>query len=351
MKRNILLLLTVTTIGIICLEYFASFKINELIKRNGYTKELIEFYDHYYKELHHLGRLNEADSQNPSSLIFEQVGDGSSVVIVQGDSWAKQYRTDESKEYLKRFIQKKSHHKIILAGTGSYSPSIMTSQLFLLRNNFGYNPDILVAVIDQTDIGDELCRYKKLRNKENGRVIVRPEDENSVEYNSAYFIIDNFKMFMSDNFSILKVFHYFKNYLKQKNNLKKNKIRCGRDEILSPLKNGLIKNEERYFIDVLLDYFNEAFSSPYLKKLIILTHPHRKHLSGEYILDVEDLIYKARSRSKFSKNIKVVSFGKQFRGKSNNELDNIFVDNDAYSHLSEEYFQSSILPKVILEIK
>ena len=99
------------------------------------------------------------------------------------------------------------------------------------------------------------------------------------------------------------------------------------------------------------DYFNEAFSSPYLKKLIILTHPHRKHLSGEYILDVEDLIYKARSRSKFSKNIKVVSFGKQFRGKSNKELNDIFVDNDAYSHLNEEYFQSSILPKVISEIR
>ena len=82
----------------------------------------------------------------------------------------------------------------------------MTSQLFLLKNNFGYNPEILVAVIDQTDIGDELCRYKKLRKKENGRVIVRPEDENSVEYNSSYFIIDNFKMFMSDNFSTLSKF-------------------------------------------------------------------------------------------------------------------------------------------------
>ena len=39
----------------------------------------------------------------------------------------------------------------------------MTSQLFILKNNFGYNPEILIAVIDQTDIGDEICRYKKLR--------------------------------------------------------------------------------------------------------------------------------------------------------------------------------------------
>ena len=79
----------------------------------------------------------------------------------------------------------------------------LTSQLFLLRNNFGYNPEILIAVIDQTDIGDELCRYKVKENHQ-GRVIVQPEDENSVEYNSGYFIIDNFKMFISDNFFFIK---------------------------------------------------------------------------------------------------------------------------------------------------
>ena len=46
------------------------------------------------------------------------------------------------------------------------------------------------------------------------------------------------------------------------------------------------------------------------------------------------------SQSKFSKNIKVVSFAKQFKGQSNNELNNIFVDNDAYSHLKEKYFSN-----------
>ena len=36
----------------------------------------------------------------------------------------------------------------------------MTSQLFLLRNDFGHNPEYLIAIIDQTDIGDEICRIK-----------------------------------------------------------------------------------------------------------------------------------------------------------------------------------------------
>ena len=123
-------------------------------------------------------------------------------------------------------------------------------------------PRIVIAYIDQTDIGDELCRYRNLRKKENGRVIVRPEDENSVEYNSAYFIIDNFNMFLSDNFSIIKIIHYFKNYLKQKNNFKKNKIRCGRDKILSPLKNGLFNMCSCNLGKLLVNFCIHDFAAP-----------------------------------------------------------------------------------------
>ena len=168
--------------------------------------------------------------------MFDKIGDGTSCVIIQGDSWAEQYRTDNSKEYLTNFCKEQKQFKFILAGTGSYSPSIMTSQLFLLRNDFDHNPEYLIAIIDQTDIGDEICRYKKLRKKENGRVIVGPEDKNSIEYNSSFYIMDNFKMFFSDNYSIIKVLNYFKNNYIQKRNQKKYKIRCKKDQILNPLK-------------------------------------------------------------------------------------------------------------------
>ena len=78
------------------------------------------------------------------------------------------------------------------------------------------------------------------------------------------------------------------------------KIRCDGNQILSPLKNGLTPLEEKYIINVLNDYINEAFSSPILRKLIIVTHPHRKHLSGEYGLNIDDLIYKAKIESKYN---------------------------------------------------
>ena len=351
MKKNLLLLSFIISIGIISLEYFANIQINNLIDRNGYTKELIEFHDYYYKELHHLGRLNEVDAQNPSSLMFDKIGDGTSCVIIQGDSWAEQYRTDNSKEYLTNFCKEQKQFKFILAGTGSYSPSIMTSQLFLLRNDFDHNPEYLIAIIDQTDIGDEICRYKKLRKKENGRVIVGPEDKNSIEYNSSFYIMDNFKMFFSDNYSIIKVLNYFKNNYIQKRNQKKYKIRCKKDQILNPLKRGLTDSEEKYMITILNDYFNEAFSSPTLKKLIVITHPHMKHLSGEYIVNISELVYKAKLQSIYNKNIEIVSFLKNFKDFLRDDMNEVFVENDAYSHLQDSYFLTNILPKVLDEIK
>jgi len=73
-------------IRVFCLEIFADKQINRLIIRNGYMKDLIIFYDRYSKVLHHLVRLNEVDANNPSSLIFDEIGNRESHILVQGVS-------------------------------------------------------------------------------------------------------------------------------------------------------------------------------------------------------------------------------------------------------------------------
>ena len=104
MKRNIVLLLSTLILGLFFLEFAASYEINSLIKRNGFTKELIDFYDSYYRILHHLKGLHETDSNNISSLMFDELGNGKSNVIIQGDSWAQQYRAKRPMEYLSDFL-------------------------------------------------------------------------------------------------------------------------------------------------------------------------------------------------------------------------------------------------------
>ena len=317
MKKNIILLLLILIIGVAFLEIFADTQIKRLIKRNGFTKDLIMFYDRYYKVLHHLGRLNEVDANNPSSLIFDEIGNGKNHILVQGDSWAEQFRSKKSRRYLKEFLNQHKQYKFILAGTGSYSPSVMTSQLNLLRNDFNFDPDFLIAIIDQTDIGDELCRYKNLRKRVRGKIIVEPEPVESLEYNSSFQIIDSFKMFFSDHFSLVKILYYIKNQIIYKINKKNYKIRCGRKQILGPLKNGIKNHEKLYIIKVLNDYFDEAFSSSNVRELIIVTHPHKRHLSKDFILDVETLIQEAKEKSIYRNKINLVSFSKKLKNYSN----------------------------------
>ena len=109
MKKNIILLLLTLIIGVFCLEIFADKQIKRLIIRNGYTKDLIIFYDRYYKVLHHLGRLNEVDANNPSSLIFDEIGNGKSHILVQGDSWAEQFRSKNLKNIYKNILINKNN--------------------------------------------------------------------------------------------------------------------------------------------------------------------------------------------------------------------------------------------------
>ena len=350
MKKNIILLILVLITGVFLLEIFADKQIQRLIKRNGFTKDLILFYDRYYKVLHHLGRLNKVDANNPSSLIFDEIGNGESHILVQGDSWAEQFRLKKFQKYLQEYLNQQKQYKFVLAGTGSYSPSLMTSQLNLLRNDFNFNPDFLIAVIDQTDIGDELCRYKNLRKRVQGKIIVEPEPVESFEYNASFQIIDNFKMFFSNHFSLFKIAYYLKNQIIYKINKKNYKLRCGKNQILAPLKNGIKDHEKLYIIEVLNDYFNEAFSSSNLKELIIVTHPHKKHLSNDYIFDVGTIIKEAKEKSIYRKKIKEISFSEKLKKYSDNQINEIFIENDPYSHLNDDYFLNTFLTHILAEI-
>ena len=47
------------------------------------------------------------------------------------------------------------------SGISSYSPSTMKVQYQILEKEYDIRPNYLISIIDQTDLGDELCRYKK----------------------------------------------------------------------------------------------------------------------------------------------------------------------------------------------
>ena len=103
----------------------------------------------------------------------------------------------------------KSEKKIgfVNAGVGSYSPSLMSVQLDVLEEDFKIFPSIIIAYIDQTDIGDENCRYKNNKTYKNGILkSVRPE--NHLMYRDLFNFTEIYglsKISLSNNPKILKI--------------------------------------------------------------------------------------------------------------------------------------------------
>ena len=67
---------------------------------------------------------------------------------------------------------KKNNIGLINAGVGSFSPSLMQIQYGILEEDFNIKPNVVIAYIDQTDIGDELCWYKDKRVYDKNNVLI-----------------------------------------------------------------------------------------------------------------------------------------------------------------------------------
>ncbi len=86
-------------------------------------------------------------------------------VLFLGDSFVEGYDTETTISYQAReFLRERLGHEIPLqmlnAGHSSYAPSILIPQA---RNLIPVlNPDLVVVVIDQTDLGDDCTRYRWL---------------------------------------------------------------------------------------------------------------------------------------------------------------------------------------------
>ena len=142
--------------------------------------ENLNFHKKHSKTIHHIRdepTLNSLFKKSKvEDLLFTTINkleDKSMIVLFQGDSWMEQLTFPVDDNFISvELVQKfKSKKKIgfINAGTASYSPSLMSLQLDVLEQSFKIFPSVIIAYIDQTDVGDENCRYK------NNKVYKKPK--------------------------------------------------------------------------------------------------------------------------------------------------------------------------------
>ena len=305
----------------------------------------VNFHKKYMAELNHLrgpfimqlllgDEYNYENSKNLlHNYIYTQVGAGNETILIQGDSWAEGFVLgDGSRAYLNQFAQNYKC-KFIVSGTGSYAPSPMTVQLRILRDSFAVSPKYVIATIDQTDIGDELFRYRSQRaQNENGQLIIKPFGNEDLQAFNMNILFEQSEILSSDTFAIVKLA-----LINIKKYLYKYKYQEGAKsiwkEVVSPLYRGVTEAESDYFTQVLNEYIDTVFDNN-VEKLIFVTHFHYLHINKTYKGDVADLVKRAVSKSKHKDNIYIISFKPS--DYSHEELENIFRKNDAGSHLTEE---------------
>ena len=351
-------------------------------KNFGYTfksSENLNFHQKYSKKLNHIRdeiTLNllfkKPKVQDLLFTTINNIEDKDVIVLFQGDSWMEQLTSPVDDNFIstKLVQQFKSEKKVgfINAGTGSYSPSLMNLQLDVREEDFKIFPNIVITYIDQTDIGDENCRYKNNKIYKNGTLVsIQPEAQlmyrDIFNYSEIYGLS---KIYLKDNSKISKTFQLMN--FKFKYNLKKNGIRFYRKYISnlesdkeklkkcygSAIQKYLIDPNDsdiKYFEDSITEYIKKIERKKHIKKLIFVTAPHKKNFNKNsdqksyYKLNVSDVV---SGIIKNKKNITHINFSKILLNDKNFDHKNIWhVDN---MHLNSNFHGKLFIKKILDEL-
>ena len=255
--------------------------------------------------------------------------------LIQGDSWAAGF-DQNMKSFLKDDYSQKN---VISGGTSSFSPSNMEGQLGFLRDE-GYTFKKVIAIIDQTDIGDEFFRYKLKTN---------PSEDFNTSSSVSPFNRDEHKNYYNHSVEekLLKStgIYYLIYRLRERNKLI---TQSGPSyvEISSPLK---LKSPEveKYFKKRLRSYINFIFASEKLEKLYIITHDHYQHLTGEYSVSVHQLVSKVLENHVNSNKIIHIHINPEKEGFcKSKDCSDFFISRDLASHPKINKW-----PKIIYALK
>ena len=350
-----------------------SFENNQKSEYLFKSHKSLNFHKKYSNILNHLRNSNQdwdidGNEKNFLYSIINNFDKTNKEILLQGDSWIEQINLE--KESLKNIINysKKYNHRIINGGITSFSPTLMMLQFEILKKDFNIQPDIVVAYIDQTDIGDEICRYKNKRyfNSENKLIGVKSEKFSRSIYDySRIYRLSEIHLDTKNNFvnNLLNA-NFFIEFKIKRAIVKINNIlssgfknmdekRCYFGEIQKYLKEEIKKSDKQYFQDRLKDYLNLILNDTKIEKIFIVTFPHRNNFfdienKDFYRVNVADLVDEELNKLNNPK-INHINFYKLLKDNPKFNFE-IYREGDPASHLNEaphnEIFINEILKNI-----
>ena len=364
------------------------FNLHNEFQENFKSLENLNFHEKYSKKVHHIRQEKVLDwlwkKPKVEDMMFTTINkleDKELIVLIQGDSFMQQltssayYRNDTNVELFTNgekpknisveLVQKfKSKKKVgfVSGGTGSYSPSLMNLQLDVLEQDFKILPNIVIAYVDQSDIGDEYCRYKNHRFYENGVLkSIQPESHlmwrETFNYSEIY---EKSKIRLKNNSKILQTF--FVTNFNFKYGFVKSSIRLYRKYISTnkadkekltkcywgTIEKYLIKHhdtETEYFKNQVKEYLEKMKKKEHIEKIFFVTFPHKKNFNKTYKLNVSDVI---ESVVKDEKIVTHINFSKILLNDNNFNYENIYL-NDGI-HLNRDNHANLFMKKILDEL-
>ena len=336
--------------------------------------ENLRFHKKYSKIVHHLrdsdGRWDiKGKPENYLFSIIKKYSPDKKNILLQGDSWIEQLSDIEfnktSVNLIKKFA-KNNNFGIINGGTTSHSPSLMQLHYKILENDFNIKPNIVVAYIDQTDFGDELCRYKDKRVYNNNNVLIAIKNEAftraAYDYTKIYNISEIALLYNSKLKRTFKLTNFFIKYsflrlIEKTKSIRKygwqdrDVSKCYVHETLKYLIKAK-KSEIVYFENSIRDYINFLKSREYIEKIILVTFPHKNHFAynisknkkNYYSINVSNIIEKILINEE---EIYHLNFSKLIFDGKIKLINNEFSDTDPASHLLEEYHANIFTQRII----
>ena len=344
-------------LGYILVFFYFYVNFEKDFKKNIKNKDNLKIYKKFSPLLHHIRYAdNYRFEKKGPGLIFNFIKNqsGKKIILFQGDSWFEQINDFEDiKNKIKEDLP--SFSKIINAGITSYSPSLINAQFNVIENYFKIKPDVLVIYIDQTDLGDELCRYRNLLNLSDNGELINIEMERFPYYSDTFNLHEKITLSEIEQIKINKIIktQIYLNYKVKKSYIKiKKRIQLLLNSKSSGIGNkchwqtienfkiSITDEEEKYFKKVVERLFYNLNKKEYIEKIFVVTHPHKLQLTtNKYPIDVSNII---KSVIKDYKNIEHINFSKIIKENKNfySDLNNIWLNDNI--HLNDQNYKKFV---------
>jgi hypothetical protein len=207
------------------------------------------------------------------------------LVWIFGDSWGEGIKNDEKKYGLiKNKLQKYDSPSIRVISTSSYG-SLLHNLAYRDRlKTHKETPDIVILFFDQTDIGDDYCRYRPYVFRDTSDKLLGVARENNLGIRPGKHTLAQYKLFTENrsgiNYLLINAAHKFV--------LNKTRVpgfnQCNYHDLMAFQKgekfspNGSdVKQYENYFIKSVNDFIKEIKSGKKDINILLFSHDWAQH--------------------------------------------------------------------------